>query len=327
MPVVDYDDPRGGGRRNRQRKESIILTHKNVMVRGWEVRHYDDFLRYKNELLELFAFLSEVEEKVAPLLEVKLLDDSGSESMPGAETMHAGKEENTLLRPAVCRRGTEDAALYPDRKIVFYVCGNVIGEIDGRVCTWMLCPDAEFDVFAEGNPARDSAFCRTATCSQGAPEYILSMGFRLPRYTSHWIKTDSRIESEASFANFNRLFSRNNLISGMCGLAGGFVELGECVEICGCRLLLQASTEGMHHRGTSARKMYERKKYQPGLKIMAAKGLTVAGTSAPPPPRGRYTLSARSITRKRRSFGGQDISHPDGTRERSMVRPSTTGRE
>ena len=43
MPVVDYDDP-GEGEESRRRKESIILAHKNVMVRGWEVRHYDDFL-------------------------------------------------------------------------------------------------------------------------------------------------------------------------------------------------------------------------------------------------------------------------------------------
>ena len=93
---------------------------------------YDDFLRYKNELLELFAFLSEVEEKVAPLLEVA----SGRFRIG----IHVRAETCTLARRKILYSDRQYAgvarkiaALYPDRKIVFYVCGND-REIDRRVC-------------------------------------------------------------------------------------------------------------------------------------------------------------------------------------------------
>ncbi len=185
-------------------------------------------------------------------------------------------------------------------------------------------PDAEF-VFAEGNPGEDllpSVALRRALA--GAPEYILSMGFRLPRYTPLPDKKPTAELNQASFANFNRLFSRNNLISGMWACRRIRRAWRVC-RICN-RLLLQASTKpGMPQR-KPPRKMYERKKYQPGLKIMAARPGLWPARPRRSTSRSVY-LSARSITSE--SDGALWTRHISSRRDKgaSMVRPSTTGRE
>ena len=202
MPVVDYDDP-GEGEESRRCKESIILAHKNVMVRGWEVRHYDDFLRYKNELLELFAFLPEVEEKVAPLLEAA----SGRFSIgihvrrgdyarwQGGKYFYSDRQYAGVARKI--------AALYPDRKIAFYVCGND-REIDRRVYMDAV-PDAEF-IFAEGNSGEDLCLLSHCDLLAGAPSTFSLWASAYRDIPLYWIKNPTAELNQASFASFNRLF-------------------------------------------------------------------------------------------------------------------------
>lgn len=202
MPVVDYDDP-GEGEESRRCKESIILAHRNVMVRGWEVRHYDDFLRYKNELLELFAFLPGVEEKVAPLLEV-----ASGRFRIGIHVRRGdysrwqeGKYFYSDRQYAGVAR--KIAALYPDREIIFYVCGND-REIDRRMYMDAV-PDAEF-IFAEGNPGEDLCLLSHCDLLAGAPSTFSLWASAYRDIPHYWIKNPTAELNQASFASFNRLF-------------------------------------------------------------------------------------------------------------------------
>ncbi len=60
IPVVHFDDENA----STAEQEQIMLNKRYVVATGWYARWYDLFLKYKSEILELFAFLPEVEEKV-----------------------------------------------------------------------------------------------------------------------------------------------------------------------------------------------------------------------------------------------------------------------
>ena len=64
IPVVHFDDENA----STTEQEQIMLNKRYVVATGWYARWYDLFLKYKSEILELFAFLPEVEEKVKAIL-------------------------------------------------------------------------------------------------------------------------------------------------------------------------------------------------------------------------------------------------------------------
>ncbi len=49
-------------------QEQEMLTHRHVAVVGWEARWYDLFVKYKQEIIDLFDFKTSVKEKCNPLL-------------------------------------------------------------------------------------------------------------------------------------------------------------------------------------------------------------------------------------------------------------------
>ena len=58
IPVVHFDDENA----STTEQEQIMLNKRYVVATGWYARWYDLFLKYKSEILKLFAFLPEVEE-------------------------------------------------------------------------------------------------------------------------------------------------------------------------------------------------------------------------------------------------------------------------
>ena len=64
IPVVHFDDENA----STAEQEQIMLNKRYVVATGWYARWYDLFLKYKSEILELFTFLPEVEEKVKAIL-------------------------------------------------------------------------------------------------------------------------------------------------------------------------------------------------------------------------------------------------------------------
>lgn len=202
MPVVAFDDP-DETEESRRRKDDLILAHRNVMVRGWEVRHYDEFLRYKKEFLELFAFLPEVERKVAlPLekacgrLKVGIHVRRGDYARwQAGKYLYSDRQYADVARKIV--------AMYPDRDIIFYVCGNDPA-IDRDIYRDSV-PEAEF-IFAEGNRGED--LCLLSHCDLLAgPPSTFSLWASAYRDTPlYWIMDPAAEISPSSFRSFNSLF-------------------------------------------------------------------------------------------------------------------------
>ena len=59
IPCVHFDEEHA----DYSREEQMMLDSKLLMVQGWYARWYDLFLKYKPEILELFAFDEAVERK------------------------------------------------------------------------------------------------------------------------------------------------------------------------------------------------------------------------------------------------------------------------
>lgn len=201
MPVVSYDDP---GVRD-ESKERKMLDSANVMVQGWEVRFYDLFLKYFDEIRSMFAFLPEVEAAVSPLV---------------------GRGEGSLRLGLHVRRGdyarwqggryffsdrqyAEVAARYTStvsgRRITLYVCSND-PSLDRDEYRRAL-PDAEI-IFAQGNPGEDLCLLSRCDVLIGAPStfsLVASMYRELPLY---WIEDPDAPVSDKSFSTFRDLFRR-----------------------------------------------------------------------------------------------------------------------
>lgn len=201
MPVVSYDTP---GEVSPE-KEARILAARNVMVQGWEVRHYDLFLKYLDEIRALFAFTPAVEKAVAPLVAA----GNGSVRLGlhirrgDYARWHGGRYLYSDAQYAAVAASW--ARLHPDRKLTVYVCGND-PQLDEDVYRRAL-PDARW-VFAKGNPAEDLCLLSHCDALIGAPStftLVASMYRDLPLC---WIEDPAKEVSLTDFGTFARLFRR-----------------------------------------------------------------------------------------------------------------------
>ena len=103
-------------------KEKLMLAKRHLLVEGWEVRFYDLFLKYKDEIIDLFTFDGKIKAKVDSFIasssagtNIKL----GIHIRRGDYSRWQGGryfyDDATYVR--VIR---EFAALFPDRKTTVY---------------------------------------------------------------------------------------------------------------------------------------------------------------------------------------------------------------
>lgn len=201
MPVVSYDTP---GEVSAE-KEKRILKNRNVMVQGWEVRFYDEFLKYSDEIKELFEFQPEVKESVAPLISY-----AGDAVKIGIHVRRGDYARWNGGRYFFTDRqyasvAAKVAALYPGREIAVYVCSND-PQLDEEMFRRAL-PDADI-YFPKGNPAEDLCILSQCDVLAGAPStFSLTAAFYrdIPLY---WIEDPAAPVSDESFGYFKDLFRR-----------------------------------------------------------------------------------------------------------------------
>lgn len=70
LPTVTFDCPSGNPEAQR-----MLDCRKWLVVQGWEVHYYDLFLKYKQEILDLFAFVPEVSGHVDDLIKTTAGED------------------------------------------------------------------------------------------------------------------------------------------------------------------------------------------------------------------------------------------------------------
>ena len=198
LPTVTFSGDETGNARN----EQVMLGRRHLVVTGWEARWYDLFLKYKSEILELFAFHEAIEQKVATIIRKGEGLNLGVHIRRGDyATFYGGRfffsDEQYV---EVIRRFL---VLHPDQQVTVFICGN-----DPKLNRDYYCEQlTECQVvFPDGNPGED--LCLLSHCDYliGAPStfsLVAAMYRDLPLY---WIENADAPVTEASFRRFDDLF-------------------------------------------------------------------------------------------------------------------------
>lgn len=215
IPMVTFSNDEAQNRCN----EDIMLQKRMLVVTGWEAHWYDLFLKYKSEILELFAFRPEIEEKVVEAM-------NHGDSPPVIRSQSSLLTEGTvpMILGVHIRRGDYATfyngkfffsdeqyvgvirrflALHPDKQVRVFICGND-PKLDKDYYRREL-PACEV-VFPDGNPGED--LCLLSHCDYliGAPStfsLVAAMYHDCPLY---WMMDADAPLSESSFRYFDDLF-------------------------------------------------------------------------------------------------------------------------
>lgn len=198
IPTVRFDQEGA----DYSREEQQMLKRKMILVGGWFAQWHDLFVKYKSEILQLFAFDDAVEQKVSETMGATNGLRLGIHVRRGDyATFHGGRflysdEQYVAVIRQCCQ-------LHPDEKPTVYICGN-----DPKLNRSYFQEHLEGCdvVFPEGNPAED--LCLLSHCDYliGAPStfsLVAAMYRDLPLY---WIVDPDAPLSEKSFGRFDELF-------------------------------------------------------------------------------------------------------------------------
>lgn len=185
-------------------EEQMMLSRRMIWVGGWYARWYDLFLKYKAEILALFAFDEKVEQKVAGIMNPGKALRLGVHVRRGDyATFQSGRFLYTDEQYVGVIR--QFCALHPGGKPQVFVCGND-PQLNRAYFTEQL-KDCEV-VFPDGNPAED--LCVLSHCDYliGAPStfsLVAAMYRDLPLY---WIEDAATELTDSSFRRFDELFRK-----------------------------------------------------------------------------------------------------------------------
>ena len=195
--MVTFSEDKAQNRRN----EDIMLQKRMLVVTGWEAHWYDLFLKYKSEILALFAFRPEIEEKVVETMNHGDMILGVHIRRGDYATFYDGKfffsDEQYV---GVIRRFL---ALHPDRQVRVFICGND-PKLDKDYYRQEL-PLCEV-VFPDGNPGED--LCLLSHCDYliGAPSTFSLVAAMYHDRPLYWMMDADAPLSEGSFRYFNDLF-------------------------------------------------------------------------------------------------------------------------
>ena len=215
IPMVSFSNDEAQNRRN----EDIMLQKRMLVVTGWEAHWYDLFLKYKSEILALFAFRPEIEEKVVEAM-------NHGDSPPVIRSQSSLLTEGTvpMILGVHIRRGDYATfyngkfffsdeqyvgvirrflALHPDKQVRAFICGND-PKLDKDYYRREL-PACEV-VFPDGNPGED--LCLLSHCDYliGAPSTFSLVAAMYHDRPLYWMMDADAPLSESSFRYFDDLF-------------------------------------------------------------------------------------------------------------------------
>jgi hypothetical protein len=184
-------------------KEQLMRTARLMIVEGWEVRFYQLFLKYRTEIVRLFAFKENIEKRIQKILvahpaEIRLgvhIRRGDYVSFCGGRYFYDDTVYINLIR--------QFAALFSGQKISVCICGN-----DRRIDVERYIrelPSCDL-CFPEGNPGEDLCLLSHCTHLMGAPStfsLVAAMYRDLPLY---WAEDPEQDLSLALFRKFDYLF-------------------------------------------------------------------------------------------------------------------------
>lgn len=198
IPTVRFDEPGA----DYHREEELMLRSRLIVVGGWYARWYDFFLKYRQDIVRLFAFDDKVERRVAQTMVAQGGVSLGVHIRRGDYATFKGgcflynDAQYVSLILQFCQ-------LHPEASPTVYICGND-PHLDKDYYLQQL--RGVRVVFPEGNPAED--LCLLSRCDYliGPPStftLVAAMYRDLPLY---WIEDPSLPLSPSSFRRFDYLF-------------------------------------------------------------------------------------------------------------------------
>lgn len=183
--------------------ESQMIAKRYAVVEGWYARWYDLFLKYKDEILSLFAFRQDVENHAQQVIAstegmVRLgmhIRRGDYQRWYGGRFFYSDEQYVSVIR--------QFCSLFPGQQIAVYICGN--DPQLNRDYYQQQLPACQL-FFPDGNPGED--LCVLSHCDYliGAPStfsLVASMYHDAPLY---WIEDITRRFTLQDFGHFDNLF-------------------------------------------------------------------------------------------------------------------------
>lgn len=201
IPTVEFNDI---AEEAILRDASIVANHKYVMIKGWCVRFYELFIKYKAEITDLFSFDQPIMEKARNYMgkrgnnEIRL----GVHIRRGDyKTWHNGKYffEDEVYQNYI----QQFKSLFPDKELTVYICSN---DPSINKESFQNSLKGIKVLFPQGGQEDD--LCLLSECDYliGAPStfsLVAAMYHDLPLL---WIESKDENISLDSFDKFNHLF-------------------------------------------------------------------------------------------------------------------------
>lgn len=201
IPTVVFDD---ASEETARSNEQFMLTHKTFVVKGWEVRFYDLFTKYKDEILDLFAFDKAILEKTWSFMGQKDKDEIrlGVHIRRGDyKTWRNGIYfyEDDVYQDYIL----QFRKLFPGKRLTVYICSN--DPKLNRASYTSYLQDMKV-IFPQGGQEDD--LCLLSECDYliGAPStfsLVASMYHDLPLC---WMEKKHIDLQLSSFGKFDELF-------------------------------------------------------------------------------------------------------------------------
>ncbi len=199
LPVATFDSPESN-----PQAQQLLDSRQWLLVEGWQVRYYDLFLKYKSEILHLFAFDPSIETHVQRVID--------------AET---GKGD--VLLGVHIRRGDyctwQGGRYYFSDEVYINYIRSFVATHKGRVHVFICGNDPALDrqkyidslpgigiSFPAGNPGQD--LCLLSHCNYliGAPSTFSLVASMYHNAPLCWMKAPLAQGEQPEFAAFDYLF-------------------------------------------------------------------------------------------------------------------------
>lgn len=184
-------------------REAQLNAQRFAVVEGWYARWYDLFLKYKDEILALFAFHQNIENHAQQVMAsskgmVRLgmhIRRGDYQRWYGGRFFYSDEQYIEVIR--------RFCSLFPDQQIAVYICGN--DPQLNREHYQQQLPACQL-FFPDGNPGED--LCVLSHCDYliGAPStfsLVASMYHDAPLY---WIEEIDKCFTLQDFGHFDNLF-------------------------------------------------------------------------------------------------------------------------
>lgn len=202
IPVVSFDEKDA----DTSEQEREMLLRRNVVAQGWEVRFYDLFLKYFDEIKELFAFDPAIVTRIESLMK--------AESVPGSIRLGVHIRRGDYARwqngryffdDDVFVKAISDFRRNCGKSLTVFICGNDPTLDRKKYEDSFRNSDVKL-IFAEGNPGEDLCLLSECDYIMGPPSTFSLVAAMYRDIPLCWIKDPALEITTDEFGYFRDLF-------------------------------------------------------------------------------------------------------------------------